>query len=303
MFFCSNMNRSNSYLHYLKNGPDRKSMSKTSTAAHAKVAAAANQHTIPAIDRMMGVLSALAEQPDGATITALTAALALPRSTVYRILNTLEAHDVVQRHDSGCYRLGQRLRTLAAHVPSGVAQLDLAALAQPFLDEVAISAGHSVKLSVLDGEGVLVLVAAQGRRPYALGVTPGQRMPINAGAAGKLLFAFEPPERQVVWLSHPLAAFTSRTITDPKRLKAEAARIRRQGWAQDRGESAPSIYAFAAPIRDHGGQVLAALSIPFLHGTESEQAEDIRLAVIGLADKISKALTVGEVSGPLNGHA
>jgi DNA-binding IclR family transcriptional regulator len=266
-------------------------MRKTTTAAHGKVEAAASQHTIPAIDRMMGVLSALEEQPDGATITALTAALALPRSTVYRILNTLEAYDVVQRHGSGCYRLGQRLRTLAAHVPSGAAQLDLAALAQPFLDEVAISAGHSVKLSVLDGEGVLVLVAAQGRRPYALGVTPGQRMPINAGAAGKLLFAFEPPERQVDWLARPLAAFTSRTVTDPKRLKAEAARIRRQGWAQDRGESAPSIYAFAAPIRDHGGQVLAALSIPFLHGTESEQAENIRLAVISLADKISKALS------------
>jgi DNA-binding IclR family transcriptional regulator len=251
---------------------------------------AANQNTIPAIDRMMGVLSVLAEQPGGASITALTATLALPRSTIYRILNTLEAHGVVQRDGSGCYRLGRRLLTLAANVPSCAEQLDLAALAQPFLDKVAISDGHSVKLSVLDGEEVLVLAAAQGRRPYALGVTPGQRMPINAGAAGKLLFAFEPVEFQARRLSRPLAAFTSRTITDPKRLKAEAARIRRQGWAQDRGESAPNIYAFAAPIRDHGGRVLAALSIPFLHGTGSEQAEDIRHAVIATADEIGKAL-------------
>jgi DNA-binding IclR family transcriptional regulator len=265
-------------------------MRKPRTVARRKVDAAANQHTIPAIDRMMGVLSALEAQPEGASITALTAALALPRSTVYRILNTLEAHHVVQRFGSGCYRLGRRLRTLAAHVPSGAAEIDLAALAQPFLDEVAISAGHSVKLSVLDREGVLVLAAAQGRRPYALGVTPGQRMPINAGAAGKLLFAFEPPNRQADWLSRPLAAFTSRTVTDPKRLRAEAARIRRQGWARDRGESAPRIYAFAAPIRDQGGRVLAALSIPFLHGTESEQVEDIRLAVISMADEISDSI-------------
>ena len=258
--------------------------------AHQAVKTAPRQHTIPALDRMMGVLSALEGQPEGASITALTAALALPRSTVYRILNTLEAHDVVQRQRSGCYRLGRRLRTLAAHVPSGTAEPDLAATAQPFLNKVAISAGHSVKLSVLDGEGVLVLAAAQGRRPYALGVTPGQRMPINAGAAGKLLFAFEPPERQAKWLSRPLTAFTSRTLTDAKRLKAEAARIRRQGWAQDRGESAPSIFAFAAPIRDQGGRVLAALSIPFLHGTESEQVEDIRLAVISMAEEISRSI-------------
>jgi DNA-binding IclR family transcriptional regulator len=176
-------------------------------------------------------------------------------------------------------------------VPSDSHRLDLAALAQPFLDKVAISAGHSIKLSVLDGEGVLVLAAAQGRRPYALGVTPGQRMPINAGAAGKLLLAFEPLERQADWLSRPLAAFTSRTLTDPERLKAEARRIRRQGWAQDRGESAASIYAYAGPIRDRDGRVLAALSIPFLHGTESEQAEDIRIAVISMADEISQTLS------------
>ena len=266
-------------------------MRKSSIIARRKVDATASRHTIPTIDRMMDVLSALEEHPDGASITALTNALAVPRSTVYRILNTLEAHQVVQRDDSGWYRLGQRLRTLAAHVRPGAALLDLAAITQPFLDEVAISAGHSVKLSVLDGEEVLVLAAAQGRRPYALGVTAGQRMPINAGAAGKLLFAFQPPKRQADWFSYPLTAFTSRTITDPKRLKAEAARIRRQGWAQDRGESAPSICAYAAPIQDHDGQVLAALSIPFLRGTQPEQVEDIRLAVIRMADQISKALS------------
>jgi len=239
---------------------------------------------------MMSVLSALEEQPDGASITDLTAALALPRSSVYRILNTLEAHDVVRRHSSGCYRLGERLRTLSAHVPSGTSHADLVALAQPVLDRVAISAGHSIKLSVLDADGVLVLAAAQGRRPYALGVTPGQRMPIHAGAAGKLLFAFEPPERQARWLSRPLVGFTARTVTDPKRLEAEATRIRRQGWAHDRGESAPSIYAYAAPVWDQSRRVLAALSIPFLHGTESEEVGNIRLAVTSLADEISQTL-------------
>jgi DNA-binding IclR family transcriptional regulator len=239
---------------------------------------------------MMGLLAALESHPDGASITMLTAALALPRSTVYRILNTLEAHEVVQRDRSGSYRLGQRLRALADQVPPRTTQFDLAALAQPFLDRVAISAGHSVKLSVLDGDEVLVLAAAQGRRPYALGVAPGQRMAINSGAAGKLLFAFEPPERQTAWLSRPLAAFTARTITDPKRLRTEAARICRQGWAHDRGESAPSIHAFAAPIRDRGERVLAAVSIPFLNGTKSDQIESVRLAVISLADEINAAV-------------
>lgn len=252
--------------------------------------ASASQHTVPAIDRTVGVLSALEVQPDGASITALTAVLALPRSTVYRILNTLEVHDIVRRDGAGCYRLGPRLRTLAARIPAGAEQIDLAALAQPFLDRIAVSVGHSVKLSVLDDDGVLVLAVAQGNRPYSLVVTPGQRMPFNAGAAGKLLFAFEPPERQAERLSQPLEAFTPRTITDPKRLKTEAARIRRQGWARDRGESAPNIYAYAAPVRDHQGRVLAALSIPFFHGTEPEQADEILDAVMRMANEIGQAL-------------
>jgi DNA-binding IclR family transcriptional regulator len=115
-------------------------------------------------------------------------------------------------------------------------------------------------------------------------------MPINAGAAGKLLFAFETPEGQADWLARPLAAFTARTVTTPGRLKAEAARIRRQGFAQDRGESAPSIYAYAAPVRDRGGRVVAALSIPFLQGTGADEIEEIRRVVIDRADEISRAL-------------
>ena len=115
-------------------------------------------------------------------------------------------------------------------------------------------------------------------------------MPINAGAAGKLLFAFLTEAEQAEWLARPLPAFTSRTVTEPRRLKAEGARIRKQGWAQDRGESAPSIYAYAAPIRDQNGTVIAALSIPFLSGTESDRVEDIRIAVINTAAEISAIL-------------
>src|SRR3954447_8597366 len=68
-----------------------------------------SQHTIPAIDRMMSVLAALEGQAAGASIKALTTSLSLPRSTVYRTLNSLEVHGVVQRDTTGCYRLGRRL--------------------------------------------------------------------------------------------------------------------------------------------------------------------------------------------------
>ncbi len=92
------------------------------------------------------------------------------------------------------------------------------------------------------------------------------------------------------WLHRPLPAHTPRTIVDPKRLRAELARIRRQGWSQDKGETAPSINAFAAPVYDTRDEMVGALSVPFLAGTGADRAEEIRLATIAAAKAISAAI-------------
>ena len=252
--------------------------------------AGASKYTIPVIDRMMDVLEQLERRPNGATIRELTALLSLPRTTIYRIVNTLQGHDMVRRDDTGAYHLGRRLLSLASHVVAGVSEVDLAALAQPFLDKLSAEIGEGSKLSVIDQDGILVLAAAQGRRQYALTVAPGQRMPIHAGAASKLLLAHLPPEEMAAWLAKPLIAYTPKSLTDPKRLMTELTRIKRLGWAQDRGENAPSIQAFAAPVRDRTGRVVAALSIPYLAGAEASRMEEIRLAAIDAARAISEAM-------------
>lgn len=251
---------------------------------------ATSKHTIPVIDRMMDVLGELAHHASGLTIRELTEILRLPRTTIYRILNSLQQHNMVRRDDDGAYHLGRRLLSLASHVASRASEVDLAAIAQPFLDRLAAELGEGIKLSVIDQDGILVLAAAQGRREYALTVAPGQRMPIHAGAASKLLLAHLPPDDMEHWLIKPLTAYTARTITDPKRLRAELARIKRLGWAQDRGENAPSIHAFAAPVFTGSGKMVGALSVPFLAGAEANRMEEIRVAAIDMAKTISHAM-------------
>ncbi|MBP2557915.1 DNA-binding IclR family transcriptional regulator [Neorhizobium galegae] len=254
--------------------------------------AGASKYTIPVIDRMMDVLEQLERRPNGATIRELTSLLSLPRTTIYRIVNTLQGHDMVRRDDTGAYHLGRRLLSLASHVATGVSEIDLAAFAQPFLDKLSAEIGEGSKLSVIDQDGILVLAAAQGRRQYALTVAPGQRMPIHAGAASKMLLAHLPPEEMAAWLAKPLIAYTPKSLTDPKRLMTELTRIKRLGWAQDRGENAPSIQAFAAPVRDRAGRVVAAISIPYLAGAEASRMEEIRLAAIDAARAMSEAMPV-----------
>ncbi len=129
---------------------------------------------------MMDVLAQLERRDTGLTIRDLVGQLHLPRTTIYRILNTLQMHDMVHRDDNGAYKLGRRLLGLASHVATGASEVDLVSIAQPFLDGLAHDIGEGVKLSVLDKNAILVLAAAQGRREYALNVAPGQRMEAHA---------------------------------------------------------------------------------------------------------------------------
>src|SRR4028118_2110813 len=66
---------------------------------------ATEKHSVPVIDRMMEVLTELERRVEGASITDLTATLGQPRSSIYRILNTLERHDMVRRNPDGTYVL------------------------------------------------------------------------------------------------------------------------------------------------------------------------------------------------------
>ncbi|MFD0466125.1 IclR family transcriptional regulator [Microvirga aerilata] len=158
------------------------------------------------------------------------------------------------------------------------------------MDRLSADLGEGVKLSVIDEEGIVVVAASQGRREYALTVKPGQRMPTHASAASKLLLSYVEPQDLDQWLADPLPTYTGRTITNPKRFRAELARIKRLGWAQDKGESAPSIHAFAAPVFFKTGRLAAAVSVPFLAGADSSRMEEIRMAAIDTGRAISDAM-------------
>lgn len=251
---------------------------------------AMEKHRIPAIDRMMDVLGLLERRSDEARIRDLVAMLGLPRTTVYRILNSLQSHDMVRRSASGGYTLGPRLLALASRVLASDQDYDLAQLSLPHLEQLSAETGEASKVSVRDADGVLVVAAVKGTRPFALTTSPGQRLPLHAGAAGKVLLAYLPPGEVKPLIEGPLSRFTARTLIEPDKLTQELTRIRSRGWALDRGEYALSVHAVAAPIPDRSGQVIAALSIPFVAGADRERIERLRVAAIATAGAIAADL-------------
>lgn len=243
---------------------------------------------VPIIDRMMDILTLLQHRPHGASIKDIAAALSLPRSSVYRVLNTLEHHGMVRR-GGAAYLLGPRLLALAAQVRPGD-HLDLAEIGRPHLERLTDATNEASKLSVHGEDGVLVVATVHALHEYGLSINPGRFLPYHAGAAGKLLLAHLEQPRIDRVLSRPLPARTPHTLTDPAQLRAELDLIRQQGWASDQGEYSALVNAFAAPVRGPGGAVVAAVSVPFLGDKPDDARERVRLSVIRAAGAISAGL-------------
>lgn len=245
-------------------------------------------HRVPVIDRMMDVLDVLQRSSLPISVRDLAISTGVPRSTVYRILNTLEAHAmVVKAGAEGGYQLGSHLMALAARLPQVEDWRRLQHAAEPWLQRLAAETAETTKLSVLNGNAALCVAIVQGQGPDALAAMVGGRYPLHAGAASKVLLAAVPDPARAALLAGPLPSYTARTITDPVALQAQLIYIARQGWAEDTGEHGITVGAVAAPV--YGGtpaRTVAAVSIAYLTARTAAQKRRYRDAAIRTAADI-----------------
>lgn len=250
-------------------------------------AAIARGNGVPVLERTLDLLALLEQEEHGASIRELCTRLELPRSTVYRVLNTLMARQFVRRSADGIFSLGPALVTLAARVRPDGGAYNLAELAQGPMQQLRDDLGEPVKLSIRDGDRAKVVVALLGPHEYAPAPSTGTSFPLHAGAASKLILAYLSDDDLARHLSAPLTRYTPRSITDPAKLRAHLLRIRRERFAQDLGEHNLSVHAMAAPVFEPGGRFLAALSIPFLADKDAAQRERMRTRLVETAQQIS----------------
>jgi IclR family acetate operon transcriptional repressor len=119
-----------------------------------------------------------------------------------------------------------------------------------------------VSVGALDDGQVLYVAIAHGQREFGIQSSPYARHPAHCTALGKALLAHLPEaEVDAIIAARPLVALTPRTLTDPAALAAALATVRAQGYAVDDEERTPGVICIAAPIRDHGGAVAAAVSV------------------------------------------
>ncbi len=193
------------------------------------------------------------------SLDQLATELGVHKTTVLRLLRTMETDRFVRRDESHRYRLGSRLFGLA---DAAREQHVVRAVAEPHLRQLNQRTGQTVHLAAYENGQVIYidkLDSVQSVRMYSQIGVPAA---LHCTAVGKVLLAAQPKrQRESLLASIDYHVFTPNTITGPDDLRDELDRVREQGWAQDRAEHESFINCIGAPVADRAGRVVAAVSI------------------------------------------
>ncbi|HJU64041.1 MAG TPA: IclR family transcriptional regulator [Gemmatimonadaceae bacterium] len=217
-----------------------------------------------AVLRAMAILKAFSDGRVEWSATELARALGLNKTTVFRILSALEREGMVVRTPAGnAYRLGPDAIVLGAQA---LRSNDLRTVARPELEELARRSGETVTLEVLVGDDVLIVDEITSR--YVVGSTSevGTRWPAHATSTGKVMLAAirhgasGSDHARHSARSGRLTSLAPRTVGTTRALAGELDRVWRRGYATAIEEIEAGFVAVGAPVRDHEGRVVAAVS-------------------------------------------
>ena len=239
---------------------------------------------VPAVTRALDVLELFLDHPR-LSARDITERLGLPRTTVHELLVTLVARSylITVPGQPARYRLGMPVLQLGA---AFAGQLDLVREAQGVAQDVAAACDEAVHVAVLNGTDVIYLVKVDSTHPVRMVSAVGRRLPAHCTAVGKVLLAsLDPTDLDTRLPDGDLPGMTPDSITDVDRLRAELDRVRAAGVAVDDGESDSAVRCVGAPVRDHTGATVAAMSVsaPIIRWAPASHAEWTRLVREGAA--------------------
>lgn len=246
--------------------------------------------------RVLDVLDLFLEDGSGYTLTDVSERLQIPKSTAHGILHAMSRHGYLtldpatNRYTISLGFVGRTRATPAIEV--------LRQRARRHLTRLASTLGETVKLIAFEGTNSVAIDFVDGGRPLKYAVRLGQRWPLHATGGGKLYLAQYDDETVREMLAElGLQQITHETIVDVDALLAEISEVRRKGWARQREEIHDGISGFAAPVRDAGERLLAALVVMGPTARIDEQADSIIDSLVVEARALSAEVGVLDSAG------
>lgn len=216
--------------------------------------------SIQVIERMMGLLAALARHAAPVNLKQLSGETKLHPSTAHRILSVMVDNRLVDRIEPGTYRLGIRLLELGSLVKS---RISVRQEALPHMQALHQALGETVNLSVRHDDEVVYIERTAGSSSMMRVVQIiGTRAPLHITAVGKIFLAEDGADRCLEYARRTgLPRFTENTLTDSEQLVREIDRIRRQGYSFDNEEAEKGVSCIGAGIYNDENRLVAGLSV------------------------------------------
>ncbi|MFI6609974.1 IclR family transcriptional regulator [Streptomyces sp. NPDC050507] len=215
-------------------------------------------HGESVLSRAVRILEAFTQDTPVLTVSEIARRTGLHVATVSRLVAELVAHGFLGRDDERRVRVGVRFWELATRASPALSLRDVA---MPFMEGVHDVVGHHVQLGVLDGDDVLFLERLSAPGAVVNYSRIAGRLPLHASSSGLILLAHGPAALKERIVAGPHTPYTTRTPVTSAHLRAALAEVRQQGYAYCPGYVHDEALGVAAPVRDAGGNVVAALAV------------------------------------------
>jgi IclR family acetate operon transcriptional repressor len=218
----------------------------------------ADKYYSKVVGKALAALDEVRRAGDALSLDELTRRVGLAKTSVFRILHTLEVAGYLDRDPAGHYRAPESLRAATSRGQ----QQQLVNAALPLMKAINRQFAETISLAMLFENHIEVVATVQSPHLIRMGNTVGRILPPHASSLGKAITAFQTEDRRESLMhSYGLHRFTDHTITDEVELKQELEQVRRSGHSRDAEESALEGCCFGAPIRGPRGDVVAAISL------------------------------------------
>lgn len=242
---------------------------------------------IQSVSRAIGILRCF-DNSEELGVTEIGKMLGLHKSTTFGLISTLEAYQLLEKNeDTGKYKLGIELFRLGTKVNSSLRNV-----ATPYLEKLLDMYEETVNLVVRDGNFVTYLEKIESPHSMRICTKVGQRLPLYSTAVGKTILAsLSDEEIEEILKTSEMKKYTENTICDNNKLLEYVKTVRKNGYAEDFEELEEGLTCVAAPIINHTGKAISAISIS---GPTSRMNKEFRQKIVKtlveVTNEISKKL-------------
>ncbi len=246
-------------------------------------------YSAPSVKKAFKILSAVSDASNGLGISDLSKKLKIGKSTVHGITSALEELGVLVRDPlDKRYTVGYSLLELCR---TAYSKIELKDLARKPMEKLAEKVGETVFLGVLNGDHITILDVVESQNEIKITSPPGTRLPLFAGAAGRVLLSqIEEEKAREIVQKRGLVRYTSKTVMDHRQFLRKMERVKERGYAVDDEEYIAGVRAVAAPLFFASPPPAALWVVGFTSSMDNQKMKTVIREIRQIIQEIKESL-------------